>query len=415
VPGSARPASWVQRFSASLAGSLVGVCLFFLTLWALWWNEQSSVRSIRALLEARRVVSEAACSPSALLSGKLVHIDCPITSVPTLTDGDFGVSVQTLGLRRRVESYQWVQHEHKRCWKDDPNAQEEQCEVTFSYSMEWRDSHQASHTFHQPQGHTNPPWSVSSSWQRAPEAHAGGYLLPTDLANRLNREADLSFTDSTVVCQAWADGQGGSEQRCPWSSTGTGLYYRAGTSGGPLRSAPAVGDVRVSWSRVVADRVSVLAQQQASGERGATLRPFVARSGKAVQLFAEGSVSAEALLSASEASNRFWTWALRGFFTYLNWTALCWIFQPLSVAAAVLPLIGRFVSDVAALGISLAALLTSALVCSLTVAVAWAAVRPEVALPLLLVALGAGGSLATARDKARRRRGAAAAAENAAS
>lgn len=33
--GAPRPASWVQRMSASLAGSLVGVSLFFLTLWAL--------------------------------------------------------------------------------------------------------------------------------------------------------------------------------------------------------------------------------------------------------------------------------------------------------------------------------------------------------------------------------------------
>jgi len=284
------------------------------------------------------------------LAGKLVHIDCPITRVPTLTDSDFGVSAQTLGLRRRVEAYQWVQHEHKRCWKDDPNAQEERCEVTYSYSTEWRDSHQASHTFNQPQGHSNPAWSVHASAQRAAEAFAGGYRLPSDLAARLTREVDLVFTDPSVACASWA-AQGGPAEPCPWSSTGSGLYYRAAPGSGPLGSAPAVGDVRVSWSRVLADRVSVLAQQT-SGQAG--LGPYVARSGKALQLFSEGSVGAEALLSASEASNRFWTWALRALFTYLNWTALCWVFRPLSVAVDVLPLIGHFVSDVAALGISLA-------------------------------------------------------------
>ena len=407
APTAGRPASWGQRVAGSLAGSVVGAALFVLTLCSLWWNEQSSVRAIKALLEAKRVLVEAGCAHDAQLNGRLVHVSCPITHVPTLEDADFGVRSQTLGLRRRVEVYQWREHEHKRCWKDDPNAQHETCETTYSYEREWQDAYTPSHNFREPHGHSNPPWTVHSTWQRAPDVYAGEYLLPANLANRLSREVPLPFADPGRACAGWAsdheqDGAG-SAPRCPWSSTGSGLYFRAGGGGG-LGSQPSVGDARVSWSRVVADHVSVVALQQRSAGGGASLAPFTARNGRAVQLFSEGMLSAESMLAASEAQNRFWTWALRALLAFINWTAICWVFRPLAVAVDVIPFVGSFLSDIASLGISLTALLTSTLVCSLTIAVAWIAVRPEVALPLLVIALGSGGSLAYAREKARTQR-----------
>lgn len=68
--------------------------------------------------------------------GRLVHVSAPVSDAPLLVDGELGVAVRGLQLRRSVEMYQW--HE-KSTSRETTDAMGNRRRVTeYSYSEQWR-------------------------------------------------------------------------------------------------------------------------------------------------------------------------------------------------------------------------------------------------------------------------------------
>ena len=95
-----------------------------------------------------------------------------------------------------------------------------------------------------------------------------------------------------------------------------------------------------------------------------------------------GNVSADAMFAAAERENTMFAWLLRlvGFIMMAAGAGM--VLAPIGVLADVLPIFGRIVR----LGTGLAAFLVAAVLSTVTIAIAWIAVRPLLGLGLLVVA-----------------------------
>ena len=86
----------------SVFGSIAGFCLFIGSFALIGWNEDRSVREIKALNECALLVVEGGCQPSPENQNVLVHASCPLPDVPTFTDADFSATAQTVALQVRT-------------------------------------------------------------------------------------------------------------------------------------------------------------------------------------------------------------------------------------------------------------------------------------------------------------------------
>jgi hypothetical protein len=179
----------------------------------------------------------------------------------------------------------------------------------------------------------------------------------------------------------------------PWKTSGEALYFGADPG------SPAVGDLRVTFSKVPPTDVSVIARQS-----GKSFGPYQTEAGNALEMLTEGTVSAPAMFAEAERSNTTTTWLLRvgGFLLMLF--GMYSVFRPLAVVADVVPFFGSLVS----MGVGVVAFVIAAPLSLLTIAVAWIFYRPLLGIGLLLAALAifigikklSGGRAAPARMRA---------------
>jgi hypothetical protein len=168
---------------------------------------------------------------------------------------------------------------------------------------------------------------------------------------------------------------------------GAGLYV----GGDP--SSPAVGDVRISFSKVPPADVSVIAQQV-----GASLGPYQTKAGDRLEMLEAGVVTADVMFKGAEQANTVLTWVLRlvGFLVMLF--GLLMLLRPIRVVADVVPFLGTLVG----MGLGLVAFAVAAPLTLLTIAVAWIAQRPVLGIGLILIALAIGGWLLSRFARQRR-------------
>ena len=84
---------------------VAGICL-------LWWNEGRTVKRQRTLDQGRKDVVEAKYDEvDSSLESKLVHVSGAATTDEVLEDQEFYFAVKAFQLERKVEMYQWVEHE----------------------------------------------------------------------------------------------------------------------------------------------------------------------------------------------------------------------------------------------------------------------------------------------------------------
>ena len=85
--------------------------------------------------------------------GKMVYATGRAVTKDELTDPVFGVKVNAIKLRRKVEYYQWV--EHRRSEKRQKLGGGEETVTTYTYSREWVSHPVDSQSFKQMVGHEN--------------------------------------------------------------------------------------------------------------------------------------------------------------------------------------------------------------------------------------------------------------------
>lgn len=371
--------SWTSRLGGALKGVVGGGILFLVSFPLLWWNEGRAVQTYRSLQEGRgEVVSVKADPPDPANDQRLVHLSGLAATSETLTDPIFGVSAQAIRLSRHAETLQWV--EDKKSEKRKKVGGSEETVTTYTYEKKWREDLVSSDSFKDPSGHVNPPALrvESASWQ-ASDVRLGAFQLSDRLASQMARTETVPVTADILdrLPEAWRG-----EARV----NDLGLYVGAD----PAR--PAVGDVRVSFTKVPPADVSIIAQQ--TGNR---LGPFQTRAGDRLEMLQAGIVSPEAMFESADRANSALTWGLRFLGFVLMMMGLLLVMRPLRVLADVVPFIGTL----AGIGLGFIAFAVAAPLTVLTIALAWIAHRPLLGAALLVLAAAVAWFLAVRVQKRR--------------
>lgn len=356
--------SWFSRIGDSLVGVLVGIGLFLAAFPLLFWNEGRAVHTARALAEGRAaVITVDSAAPSPTNTDKLVYVSGPLSASDRLLPANAGTNA--LKLRRTVEIYQWEEEKSSTTEKEVGGSTK--TTTTYKYNKVWSSTLNNSNNFKHPDGHRNPASKQFNNVDVVAKApKLGGFPLSAGVVALLNDFEPVPSEVLDVVVQR--------DLRTPVSQHGEWAYV-----GDP--NAPRIGDVRVRYSYVPLTTASVVARQGAQGMLG----PYIASNGEEVLIADMGAVSADQLFKAEEDGNVFLTWVLRlvGFLCMLF--GLMMMTRPLAVLASVLP----FLESVLEVGGFILALPLALSLSLVTIAVAWIAYRPLIAIPLLVVALGA--------------------------
>ncbi|MBN1672197.1 MAG: TMEM43 family protein [Kiritimatiellae bacterium] len=355
--------SWFSRLGGAIKGMIVGVILFLGSFVLLFWNEGRAVKTYKTLKEgAGAVVSVAAERVDSANEGRLVHVTGQTQTDETLADPIFGVSANALKLRRKVEMYQWEQQVESKTRKKVGGGEE--TVETYKYVKTWHEGLIDSSDFKQPSGHENPGTAaVESETFRAERVTLGAFVLSRGLLGKIGNFETL-VVDPQIELPATLP----NIQRY-----GSGFYV------GGKPAQPAIGDLKVAFEVVKPGTVSVVSKQA-----GDSFQPYVAKTGKELELLQVGTHTAEAMFETAVKRNQTLTWVLRlvGFIVMMAGFGA--FFKPLSVVADVLPVLGTIVEK----GIGLVAFIVCASLTLVTIGIAWLVFRPLIGIILLVVAAG---------------------------
>jgi hypothetical protein len=348
----------------------------------MWCNEGRAVTTTRSLEEGQGAVIDVAIdSVDPAKEGRLVHLTGLAETDDVLRDSQFGVSANALKLLRTTEMYQWHEHEKEVERSRSDGGKEKVRE--YSYSRQWSERVVDSDLFHSGTGHENPegPMPFASTALVARTVTLGAFALSRELVDKIEK------TDRLPVAEAVPPplGPAGARMR-PHDG---GLY------GGLDPASPRVGDLRVRWSVVRPQVVSVVA-----GQSGSSFAPYQTRAGDALLLLAAGQQSAVAMFRSEALANSILTWILRAAGFLFVFVGVVLVFRPIAVLGSLVPLVGTLLeAGLWAFGFGFAGVLSLA-----TIASAWVFYRPLFALALL--ALMAGAIFWLRRRGARRNRAA---------
>lgn len=356
--------SWFSRIGNAFKGILIGLVLFIVSFVVLFWNEGRAVQTYRALNEgSHAVIDVPADRVDPANDGKLVHVSGQAVTTMVLNDPVFQVSAPALKLARIVEMYQWKESSSSETEKKLGGGTE--TKKTYSYSKTWSSDTIDSSEFKHADGHENPDTfpTKSEEWCADPVT-VGGFTLNRSQVTRIGNA--VPFPVGAEIPESLP-------LNGPVKVSGTGYYV------GKNPASPKVGDIRVTFKVTNPGSVSLVAKQA-----GTSFMAYTAKNGKAIDLFSNGTIPAEAMFTAAQESNRILTLILRIVGFVLMFVGLSLILKPLSVLADVLPFLGSIIG----FGAGIMAFLTSLILSLTTIAIAWIVYRPLVGISLLMVGGG---------------------------
>jgi Transmembrane protein 43 len=350
---------WGSRLGGSLVAALIGLILVPAAIVLLYWNEGRAVDAIRALNRGAAAIVEVnstALDPAA--NAKLVHVTGMLQPTTPARDPVFGVTGDGLvRLTRTVEMYQWEEETSSKSQQNMGGSKT--TETTYTYKHDWSVRPVDSSRFKNPGGHQNPPMPVQSGTFDGGDVKLGVWKVDPVVLNKISAFTPLRpQTAPPAGYQVSGDG-----------------YYMGQNPG-----APAVGDVRVSFTAVPAQTVSV-----AAGNASGVLTAFRDPNGYSIALAEPGLVPAETLFHDERKSEGTMTWILRGVGFVLVLIGFVCMTRPLTMLFAVLP----FLESLVGAGVFLVALTLAVPITLLTIAVAWIVHRPLIGGLLLVGAIGA--------------------------
>jgi hypothetical protein len=346
-----------SRIGRSFVGLLLGPVVLIGAIVLLSWNEGRAVQALSGLGEASKSTVEAgAAAVAAGNEGKLVHVVGPATATSPIADPDLGISFAgQVAVVRTVEMYQWREKKEQKTRDKLGGGQE--TVTTYTYEKVWSDSAQDSSQFEHADNHANPAMPFTGTRLDAGDAKLGAYALDAGTLALLGAE--------TALTPEAPDG---------WKINAGTLY-----KGDP--TAPAVGDLRVSYKGLPSGTtVSVLAQQSHGG-----FAPYVTKNGYRIDLARIGNLPSALMIAERKQTEGAMTWVLRAVGFFLSVTGITMFLGPLSAFAAVIPFLGNIARGAA----FFAALVISLPLTLVVVAVSWIAFRPLIGVGLLVVAAGA--------------------------
>ena len=411
-----------------------GFLLFVLGTALLWWNEGRAVKTEKMLDEAGSayVEMENPNKKDASLEGELICGTAMATTEDSLSDAQFGIGAKAIALRRTVEYYQWVEHSQTK--KEDKLGGKEVTTTTYTYSKQWMSSPVQSSQFHDPayQNKNMVLTTVDEAEQYAENVSFGAYKLPESLIHSISsREGmDLAisedllsqFDKSTQAAYERFYGvqksiQQPTQQSAPQqpaipdsvkallsdsvkavldslqavsdsinkqmanAENKKDLQYIHQASNvlyfGRVPGSPEVGDVRVTFEKVVPAKVTVMAVVD-----GDSFKPFKAKNGKRFQTLVMGKKSGDEIIDAAKESNNMILWALRIIGILMVIGGLKGIFGFIETILKVVP----FIAGIFGWGVGLVCTVIGIAWSLIIIAIAWLFYRPLLGISLLVLA-----------------------------
>ena len=377
--------SWFSRLGDSFKGIGTGFLLIIAATALLWWNEGRTVRTGDAIAEAQMVTEPmpAITRIDSAFEGKMVYATGRAATSDELVDPVFGIKVNAIKLRRKVEYYQWV--EHRSTEKRQKLGGGEETVTTYSYTQEWVGNPVDSRSFKRSEGHENKTriQSEDESWL-APNVTFGAYRFPEFLTRSIGGEKALNLSLSAEqraeLQKAFFAPNAGLDTSQVLGQEGASMIHSQGNTlyVGRQPGTPAIGDVRVSFFETPAAEVSILARVS-----GDTFVPFRASNGNTFSRLAMGTHDMNGMFEDAKSGNATMAWILRGVGLVLCVVGFGMIFAPLKIVADVIPLLGSIVGA----GTGLVAGLLGSAWSMVIIAIAWIRFRPVLAFCLLGAAL----------------------------
>ena len=348
--------SFFGRLMESSAAAVFGLLLFLLAIGILVWNEGRAVDGLRGLGPAAKDATEARPSPiDAAQNGKLVHLTGALgTSVP-LRDESMGLTRGNLvRLKRTVEMYQWKESDAST--SNTSVGGSESTAKRYAYTKRWSEAPIDSDHFKRAFRHENPSMPIRTEVFTARDATLGDRTVAPVLLGEMD-------TFESIQPPPIAPGT--------YRREGD-IFYKGRSPG-----SPEIGDIRITFSAVPVQIVSVLAEQ-----RGARLTPFLTSSGSAIGFVSGGDKSADEMLARTRVQEKTVTWVLRAAGFAIFFVSLLLLSSPLAALGNVIPVVASLTGgSMSVFALGLAVPLTLA-----TIALSWVGVRPVFGVGLLAVA-----------------------------
>ena len=410
-----------------------GFLLFVLGTALLWWNEGRAVKTEKMLDEAGSayVEMENPNKKDASLEGELICGTAMATTEDSLSDAQFGIGAKAIALRRTVEYYQWVEHSQTK--KEDKLGGKEVTTTTYTYSKRWVSSPVQSSQFHDPayQNKNTVLTTVEEAEQYAENVTFGAYKLPESLIHSISSREGMELAISEELLTQFDKAtqaayerfygvqkgtqqpaqQPVQQQAIPDSvkallpdsvkaaldslqavndsinrqmenannkkdleyihQAGNVLYF------GRVPGAPEVGDVRVTFEKVVPAKVTVMAVVD-----GDTFKPFKAKNGKRFETLVMGKKSGDEIIDAAKETNNIILWALRIIGIMMVIGGLKGIFGFIETILKVVP----FIAGIFGWGVGLVCTVIGIAWSLIIIAIAWLFYRPLLGISLLVLA-----------------------------
>ncbi len=367
--------SWFQRIRESFAGVLTGIILICAATWLLWWNEERTFKTAGAIGEAQLVAQDvediSRVDPS--LNGKVIHAMGRADTKDIIRDTLFGVETSAINLKREAEYYQYEEESHTETRKKLGGGEEKV--TTYTYNANWVDSPIDSNNFKDTsyRGRNIILANVEDETIRAKDVTFGAYKLPQFLADRIGGAEPMTLSSvdkkslATVI-------------NAPQGYNASDMIHVQGSTVyiGANPGQPTIGDVRITFTQTPPADVSIIAQVT-----GNTFEPFTASNGYKFSRLEDGRHSSSAMFEDARSENNMMAWILRIVGAILVMLGLNMVFNPLSVIADVIPILGTIVGAGAGVVSFLIGLAWSLVV----IAVAWIRFRPLIAGGLIAAAL----------------------------
>lgn len=411
--------SYGSRVKSSCGGIGFGILLFIAGTVLLWWNEGRTVKTGDMLDEAREVCKEMV-SPEkkdAALEGELVCGSAMATTEDSLVFGDFGVGAKAISISRKVEYYQWVEESHSES-KDKLGGKQETT-TTYTYSKAWVSTPTESADFKDPayQKKNFVLTTIEPEQQYAQNVTFGAYKLSESLIKSISSKENMDlaikedmlrqFDKSTQTAyerfygvQKQQPAQEQPAQTVALSDSakavqdsiqhvtdsimanaknkkdfeyvhqaGNVLYF------GRVPGSPEVGDVRVTFEKVVPAKVTVTAVVE-----GDSFKPYKAKNGETFQSLSMGKKSKDDVFDSAESSNNMMKWLFRLLGCVLVIAGLKSIFGFIETILKVVP----FVANIVGWGVGIVCTILGIVWSLIVIAVAWLFYRPVLSICLLV-------------------------------
>lgn len=417
-----RTTGYGTRVGNSFKAIGTGFILFCIGTALLWWNEGRTVKTEKMLEEVggSYVEMENPNKKDASLDGELICGSALATTEDSLSDNQFGVGAKAIALHRRVEYYQWVEDSKES--SEDKLGGKEVTTTTYTYSKKWVSQPIESSEFKDPayQNKNTVLTTVEESEQYAENVKFGAYQLnetlihmissregldlniSEDMLNQLDKSAQTAYerfygvkksakqtveqlAETTVLsdsAKAVADSLKAVNDSIIKNAVnkkdleyvhlaGNVLYF------GRVPGSPEIGDVRVTFEKVVPAKVTVMAVVD-----GDSFKSFKAKNGKRFQRLVMGKKSGDEIIDIEKETNNMLLWVFRIFGAMLVIGGLKGIFGFLETVLKVVP----FIANIFGWGVGVVCTILGLVWSLIIIAIAWLFYRPILGITLLVIA-----------------------------